>query len=360
MVGKLFRSIIVLALLVSLVIPLLAQGQAGSSVPLGQPRGPLTEEENPLLIGKRNVNKHQINFYSLEKEAAAGRQFAADVDRSVKLIDDPIVVEYINRVGQNIVLNSDAKVPFTIKVIDTDEVNAFALPGGFFYVNKGLILAADNESEIACVMAHEIGHVCARHQMEQASKGQIANFAMIPLIIFTGGIAGIAAQNAANILVPMGFLKFTRNAEAEADMLGAQYAWAAGYDPNGMLTFFEKIQGKEKKKPGTISKLFDSHPPTPERIEKTRNLLARFPERNEYVVTTSDFDKVKNRLAVITHTHRLGEKDTGPKKPTLKRKGSGDDTSDPNAPKTDKKDSSAPNKPTLNRKGNPPDKPDNQ
>jgi hypothetical protein len=126
-----------------------------------------------------------------------------------------------------------------------------------------------------------------------------------------------------------------------------------------MLTFFEKLQGMERKKPGTISKLFDTHPPTPDRAEKTRNLLARFPERNEYIVDTSDFEKVKNRLAVITHTRRLGEKDTGPKKPTLKHKDPGDDT-DPNAPKTDKKDSSTPDKPTLNRKGNPPDKPENQ
>ena len=246
------------------------------------------------------------------------------------------------------------KVPFTIKVIDTDEVNAFALPGGFFYVNKGLILAADNESEVACVMAHEIGHVAARHQMENASKANLFNFGMIPLIIFTGGLAGIAAQNAAQILVPMGFMKFQRSAEAEADMLGVEYAWAAGYDPNGMMTFFEKIQAKDKKKPGTISKLFDSHPPTPDRIEKTRNLLARFPERNEYIVNTSDFDKVKNRLQVITHTHRLGEKDSGPKKPTLKRKGSTDDsTTNPTAPNTPTKtdpNAPPPDKPTLKRK----------
>jgi beta-barrel assembly-enhancing protease len=148
----------------------------------GQQTAPLAENENPELIGKRNINKHQINFYSFDKEVAMGRQFAQEVDRSAKFVEDPVIVEYVNRVGQNLVLHSDAKVPFTIKVIDTDEVNAFALPGGFFYVNKGLILTADNESELAGPMAHEIGHVCARHGVEQASKGQLVNWGTLPLI----------------------------------------------------------------------------------------------------------------------------------------------------------------------------------
>src|SRR6266700_5916480 len=238
MVSKLFRSAIIGALILSLVIPLWAQSQAGgnsgSTVPVSQPRGPLSEEENPLLIGKRNINKHQINFYSLEKEAGAGRQFAADVDRSVKLIDDPIVVEYINRVGQNIVLNSDAKVPFTIKVIDTDEVNAFALPGGFFYVNKGLILAADNEAELAGVMAHEIGHVAARHAMENERKMQVIDYGMLAGILLGGGIIGNVLYNGGGFFEGMAFLKFSRAAEEEADRLGVQYMWAAGYDPTAM------------------------------------------------------------------------------------------------------------------------------
>src|SRR5262245_5192726 len=204
------------------------------------PKGKLSEKENPELIGKRNINKGIMpNFYSLDKEVALGRQLAAQVDRQAKFIDDPVITEYINRVGQNLVLHSDAKVPFTIKVLDSDDVNAFALPGGFFYVNKGLILAADNEAEIAGVMAHEIGHVAARHGVEQESKAQLANFAMIPLIFMTGGLAAIAYQ-AAQIGVPLAFLKFSRGAENEADMLGAEYMWAAGYDPNNFITFFEK------------------------------------------------------------------------------------------------------------------------
>src|SRR5215510_12185295 len=209
------------------------------------PKGKLSEEENPLLIGKRNINKHQVDFYSLQKEVALGQQLASQVDQQGKFIDDPVITEYVNRVGQNLVLHSDAKVPFTIKVVDSDEVNAFALPGGFFYVNKGLILAADNEAEIAGVMAHEIAHVAARHGVEQASKAQLVNWASIGLI-FVGGPIGAIAYNAANFGVPLAFLKFTRSAEAEADKLGAEYAWAAGYDSNSLVTFFEKLEKKEK------------------------------------------------------------------------------------------------------------------
>ena len=148
-----------------LASPVFAQTnpQKPTSKPTAAKVQPLDEKENPEMIGKRNINKHQINFYSIDKEVGIGRQFAQEVDRSAKLVEDPIIVEYINKVGQNLVLHSDAKVPFTIKVIDADEVNAFALPGGFFYVNKGLILAADNEAELAGPMAHEIAHVAAEY-----------------------------------------------------------------------------------------------------------------------------------------------------------------------------------------------------
>ena len=296
--------------------------QTTSSSPA--PTAKLDEKENPLMIGKRNINKGigNMNFYSLEKEVALGQQLAAQVDQQAKFIDDPVISEYVNRVGQNIVLHSDAKVPFTIKVVDSDDVNAFALPGGFFYVNKGLILAAENEAEIAGVMAHEIAHVAARHGMEQQSKGTLVNFAMIPLIFMSGGLAQIAYQ-AAQIAVPLTFLKFTRNMEAEADMLGAQYAWAAGYDPANLITFFEKIEKKDKDKPGTLSKLFRSHPPTPDRIVHVKELIARFPERDEYVVSTSEFNKVKSRLLALTNARVIngdGSRDSGPHPPKLKRR----------------------------------------
>lgn len=368
-----YRRSIVLALAILIATPSLlfadgkkdvkdntaAAGQAANTATdANEPKGKLSDKENPLLIGKRNINKRQINFYSLEKEVAIGQQLAAQVDQQGKFVDDPVISEYINRVGQNLVLHSDAKVPFTIKVLDSDDVNAFALPGGFFYVNKGLILAADNESEIAGVMAHEIAHVAARHGVEQQSKAQIANFAFIPLIFMTGGLATIA-YNAAQIAVPLAFLKFTRSMEEEADMLGAQYAWAAGYDPQSLITFFEKLEKKDKDKPGTLSKLFRSHPPTPERITDVRGLIARFPDRDEYTINTSEFNRVKSRLLALTNAKVIaadGSRETGPKRPTLKRRKEGDDQNQtPQAGKEQTKD-----KPTLKRSdsgGKPPDPP---
>jgi beta-barrel assembly-enhancing protease len=325
------------------------------------PKSPLAEDENPELIGKRNINKHQINFYSIEKEVAIGRQFAREVDQSAKLVEDPIVVEYINKVGQNLVLHSDAKVPFTIKVIDSDEVNAFALPGGFFYVNKGLILEADNEAELAGPMAHEIAHVCARHGVEQASKGQIVNWGTLPLI-FMGGWGGFAARQAASLAIPMGFLQFSRNAENEADRLGAQYMWASGYDPHALASFFEKLQTKDKKKPGTLARIFSTHPMTAERIQNVNALIARFPERGEYTLNTSEFNLVKSRLISLTNARVAGRGGSDAavenKRPTLKRRQPGQpEGSDTGTTSTE--ESKAPSeRPTLKR--NDPPKPPNE
>jgi predicted Zn-dependent protease len=321
-------------------------------------KGKLKDDENPTLIGKRNINKHQINFYSLEKEVNLGRQIAAQVDQQAKFIDDPVITEYVNRVGQNIALHSDAKIPFTIKVLDSDDVNAFALPGGFLYVNKGVIVAADTEAELAGVMAHEIAHVAARHGVEQASKATLANYAMIPLIFMSGGLGAIA-YNAAQIGVPLAFLKFGRGAESEADKLGAQYMWAAGYDPHYFMTFFEKLDKKEKNKPGTLSKLFGTHPPTGDRAVKVRDLLTRFPDREEYTLSTSEFSRVKSRLLAITNAKTLnanGERDTGPKRPTLKRRQEG---GDPNTTSTSSEEQTTKDRPTLKRRdsdGKPPEK----
>ena len=323
--------------------------QAATESGVSAPKGKLNDDENPLMIGKRNINSHQINFYSLNKEVNMGRQLAADVDRQGKFIDDPVVTEYVNRVGQNLALHSDAKIPFTIKVLDSDDVNAFALPGGFLYVNKGAILAADSEAELAGVMAHEIAHVAARHGVEQASKATLANYAMIPLIFMTGGLGYIAYQ-AAQIGVPLTFLKFSRNVETEADKLGAQYLWAAGYDPNNFLSFFEKLEKKEKRKPGTLSKLFGSHPPTPDRIVKVHDLLAKFPDRDEYTISTSEFTRVKSRLLAITNSKALdasGNRDTGPKRPTLKRRKEGED---PSAQPSTTGEDQPKDKPTLKRR----------
>ncbi len=320
-----------------------------------QKKEPLADNENPELIGKRNINRLQVNFYSYDKEVAMGRQYAQEVDRSMKLVEDPIIVEYINKVGQNLVLHSDAKVPFTIKVIDADEINAFALPGGFFYVNKGLILAADNEAEMAGPMAHEIAHVAARHGVEQQSKGQIANIGALGAYIFLGGLGGYLLQQGLGIAIPTAFLKFSRGAENEADMLGVQYLWATGYDPHSMATFFEKLQAQEKKKPGTMARIFSTHPMVGDRIDRVNALISRFPERSEYTINTSEFQQVKSRLISITNARATGGRGGATaetdKRPTLKRRQPAPpEGADPTATGGDQDQKAPSERPTLRRK----------
>ena len=278
---------------------------------------PKNTKEDVDAIGNRSVGKG-INFYSLEKEIALGKGLAQEVERSSKLIDDPVVTEYVNRVGQNLVRNSDARVPFTIKVIDSDEVNAFALPGGFFYVNSGLILRAQEESELAGVMAHEISHVTARHGTKNATKGEMMQIATIPLMLLgPAGWAGYGLYEGLQIAIPLTYLKFSRDSEREADFLGLQYMYKAGDDPNAFVTFFERIQADEKRRPGTIPKVFSTHPPTPDRIEAAQKEIARIlPNKPEYIVTTSEFDGVKARLRNIMFARKV--QDNAPGKPSLR------------------------------------------
>ncbi len=341
--------------------------QQGSVQQADQPPqgpAPIQQQDDPKVkagseadvsaIGNRNVG-HGLNFYSLEHEIALGKQLSAEVERQAKFINDPVVVEYVNRVGQNLVRNSDAQVPFTIKVIDSDVVNAFALPGGFFYVNSGLILHADEESELAGVMAHEIAHVCARHGTKQATKGEITQLAMIPAMIFIPYTwAGYAIYQGMQFAIPMAFLQFTRTDEAEADYLGLQYMYKAGYDPNAFVSFFEKVAADEKKQPGTIPKIFSTHPPTPERIKASQKEIATIlPQRDEYIVTTSEFDQVKHRLQLIEANVKVNDKN--PNKPTLRKKTAtnkpGDSTTTQGGSTTDP--DSDPDRPTLQRRPDP-------
>ncbi len=280
---------------------------------------PKNSKEDVEAIGNRSVGKG-VNLFSLEREISLGKSLAQEVERSSKMIDDPVVTEYVNRVGQNLVRNSDARVPFTIKVIDSDEVNAFALPGGFFYVNSGLILRAQEESELAGVMAHEIAHVAARHGTKNATKGELMQLASIPAMIsIPYSMAGYAMYQGLNLAIPLTFLKFSRDAEREADFLGLQYMYKTGYDPNSYVTFFERIQADEKRRPGTIPKVFSTHPPTPDRIENTQKEIARIlPAKQEYLVTTSEFDTVKARLRNIMFSRKVSDNAAG--KPTLRTK----------------------------------------
>ncbi len=279
--------------------------------------------KNIDAIGNRNVgcDKGFGNWYSLDKQVAMGRQYSQQVEHGAKMVSDPVVTEYVNRIGQNLVRNSDAKVPFTIKVIDTDEINAFALPGGFFYVNSGLILAADNEAELAGVMAHEIGHVAACHVAREQTRGNIVNLASIPLIFVPGGWGVYEASQAAlGIGVPLTFMKFSRTFEAQADFLGMEYMYKAGYDPQSFISFFEKIEAQEKKKPGAVAKAFASHPMTPDRVAAAQNEMRTvLPPRPEYIVDTSEFENVKSRLASLENRHKVQNDKTNGDRPTLRR-----------------------------------------
>src|SRR2546426_1285346 len=305
------------------------------------------KKKDPEEIGNRDVGKG-VNFYSLEKEIALGKQLAQEVERQAKIIDDPVIAEYVNRVGENLVRNSDAMVPFTIKVIDAEEINAFALPGGFFFVNTGVMINADTEAEMAGVMAHEIAHVAARHGTRQATRGQIINYASIPLI-FMGGWTGYAIRQGAGLAIPLGFLTFSRGFETEADYLGLQYMYKSGYDPTAFVDFFEKIQSKEKKKPGTMSKIFSSHPMTDDRIKTAqKNIAEILKSKPEYVVTTSEFNDVKNRLLTMHNRRKPDDKDVN--RPRLRRAPGGgtapvDDDGNEKKPKEDQDE-----RPTLKRR----------
>jgi predicted Zn-dependent protease len=271
-------------------------------------------KDDPNQIGDRNVGKC-LNFYSLDKEIALGRQLAQEVERQAKLVDDPLITEYINRVGQNLARNSDAKVPFTFKVIDGPELNAFALPGGHIFVYTGLIRVADEEDELAGAMAHEIAHVAARHMTCRATKGELVSIASaLGGIMGGGGWTGYAVRQAAGFGVPMTFLSFSRHDESEADYLGVQYMYAAGYDPNGAISIFEKMEALERQKPGVISRAFATHPMDSDRIANTEKEIDRIlPSKPQYVVSTSDYKAIRDRLIAQQNRRKTKQPDDQPR-----------------------------------------------
>src|SRR6202789_2163490 len=306
-----------------------AAGAAVKPVPMASPGAELDpqikkgSEQDVDAVGQRKIGARGMrNWFSTNWELSVGRQYSMEIEKTSHLVTDPVVVEYVNRIGQNLVRNSDAKVPFTIKVLDTDEINAMALPGGYFYVDSGLILACDSEDELAGVMAHEISHVAAHHAAREMTKLDYMEIGSIPMVIFTQGTwTGYGIYEAAQLAVPLTFLSFSREYESEADYLGIQYMYRAGYDPQGMVTIFEKLSALEKHKPGAISKAFSDHPATPERIAAVeREIATILPARPEYLVTTSEFNDVKARLERIQNKRGVGTKKTA-KGPVLRRVG---------------------------------------
>ena len=303
-------------------------------------------EDDVNAIGTRNIGGRGMgNWYSTNWEVSMGKQYSMEIEKSSHLITDPVIVEYVNRVGQNLVRNSDAKVPFTIKILDTDEINAMALPGGFFYVNSGLILACDSEDELAGVMAHEISHVIAHHAAREMTRMNYMQIGSVPLMIFTQGTwTGYGIYEASQLAVPLTFLSFSRQFEAEADYLGVQWMYKAGYDPQGMVSIFEKLDALQKHKPGAISKAFSDHPATPDRIDAVENEIATIlPARPQYLVTTSEFDTVKARLARLQNKRGLNDKKNG-NRPTLRR------TADSNNPSGSSNPTNTSDQPTLGRR----------
>jgi beta-barrel assembly-enhancing protease len=298
-------------------------------------------------IGGRGLG----NWYSTESEMKEGKGVSMEIEKSVKFINDPVVTEYVNRIGQNIVKNSDAKVPFTIRVIDSDEINAMALPGGFFYVNSGLILAADDEAEVAGVMAHEIAHVAAHHAMREQTRLNYAQFGTIPLIFIGGGL-GYGLYEASGLAVPITFLQFSRDFERQADFLGIQYMYKAGYDPQALPSMFEKIEHLQKTKPNLIAKAFSDHPQTPDRILATQEEISHLlPPKDEYIITTSEFDEVKARLARIENKRKLRD-GQNEKKPSLQRASTSPDANGQNNPNNPNGQNGDDERPTLHRRDN--------
>src|SRR5271165_2268940 len=330
-----------------------ADAAASTATPGDAPKATHDKGKNDIDdIGNRNVGKpgsgkSMGDWYSYDTEIKMGKQYAMQVESSARMVKDPVVTEYVNRIGQNLVRNSDAKVPFTIKVIDSDDINAFALPGGFFYVNSGLILAADGEAELAGVMAHEIAHVAARHATREMTRANYASMASIPLIFVGSWGVYEAASMALNLALPLTFMKFSRGFESEADYLGLEYMYKAGYDPHAFISFFEKIKAQEKKKPGSLAKAFATHPQTPDRIEKSqqeiRNIL---PSRPEYIVNTSEFNDVKARLASLENRKKVIQAQDIDK-PTLRKTQTADSNAGQNGQPSNQPDD---DRPTLSKR----------
>jgi predicted Zn-dependent protease len=247
------------------------------------------------LAGGRGTG---INLYSIPQEIELGRRMAAEVETQARIVANPMIAEYVNRLGQNLAKQANAPFPLQVKMIQSSEINAFTLPGGYVYVNSSILMMADNEAEFASVLAHEIGHAAARHLTRQKSGGQLAKIIGTPLGTLIPGLGGVAARQAARVAAPVTSLHFSREFETEADRLGVHYLYDAGYDPAASIDMFEKIASTERATPGRVAKLFLSHPPTRDRIKKTQAELRKLnPEQGSYIVNTSEFETIRKRVS---------------------------------------------------------------
>jgi predicted Zn-dependent protease len=296
-------------------------------------------------IGNRDIGKG-VNFYSIEREIALGKQLAAEVQRQARMFNDPLISEYVNRICQSLARNSDAKIPITCQVIDADDLNAFALPGGFIFVHTGLLQMAETEAEFAGALSHEIAHVAARHMTKQATRSQLAQLLTLPASILIGGWTGYAVRQGMGVGIPMTFLKMDRSFESEADFYGLQYMYKAGYDPTASVDLFERMLSLQKRKPGIINSVFSTHPPNGERMRKTQEEInAILPGKPEYVVNTSEYAEIRSRLFRLVN-HRKNE-EIDPNKPRLRTAPAGGTIpADEGAQDKDKQD----DRPTLKRR----------
>jgi Zn-dependent protease with chaperone function len=302
--------------------------------------------EDPKKIAKYDVNRighrgigHGFNIYSEKRERQLGQNLAAAFDSSSRIVNDPVLNDYVNRLAQKIVRNSDAEIPFTVRLIDSSEIpRAYGLPGGFLYVDSALIFAAESEAELAGVMAHEIAHVAARHATRALTRKNLYNFT--GSLALLAGPVGIVLEDAGGVAGPLSVKKFSRDSEYEADLLGIEYAYTAGYDPEALLSVLEKLHALEASRAAMFAKIpgyhfvsklpfhsqvargFSNYPLLEERIRRLQLEITTFlPDRKDYIVDTNEFQDIKERLLSLQgplHLRRHGE-DEDPRAPVLRR-----------------------------------------
>jgi predicted Zn-dependent protease len=268
-------------------------------------------------IGRRDLTKGSLDFYSPQRELEMGREMARQIEMLVRMDEDPGLNRYVQNLTDLIVRHSDAKLPIRARVIDSNEVNAFVLPGGFLYITTGMILKTHSEAELAAVIAHEVAHVAARDITRQMTKTQIWNWMSVPLL-FVGGPVAYGVQQSMMVGGPLTLMLFSRRAERAADFHGLQYLYKAGYDPVASIAFFERVKKLEKDPQSPIARAFSSHPLTKDRVKAAERHLRRdLPARDEYVVTTSRYQQEKAKLEQILRDE-MPLIPAKPKEPVLK------------------------------------------